>query len=74
MKAPLRKSPIPSSQIFVAKFLEESFFDPLWHFHSEFQLFIVLKGRGTRFVGDNIQRFKAGDLVFTGTKSASPLA
>ncbi len=66
MKAPLQKSPIPSSQIFVAKLLEDPYFDPNWHFHPEFQLFTVLEGTGTRFVGDNIQRFQANDLVFTG--------
>ncbi|GAB5554193.1 MAG: AraC family transcriptional regulator [Saprospiraceae bacterium] len=66
MKVPLQKSPIPASEVFVIKKLLEPFFDPNWHFHPEFQLFTVNKGTGTRFVGDNIQRFKAGDVVFTG--------
>ena len=66
MKAPLQKSPIPLSQVFVVKLLEDPYFDPNWHFHPEFQLFTVLKGFGTRFVGDNIQRFNDDDLVFTG--------
>ncbi|HKK74100.1 MAG TPA: AraC family transcriptional regulator [Saprospiraceae bacterium] len=66
MKAPLQKSPIPASRVFVIKELVDPYFDPHWHFHPEFQLFIVLEGSGTRFVGDHIQRFQAGDLVFTG--------
>lgn len=66
MKAPLQKSPIPASRVFVIKELEEPFFDPNWHFHPEYQLFVVLEGTGTRFVGDHIQRFQPGDLVFTG--------
>jgi AraC-like DNA-binding protein len=66
MKAPLQKSPIPASRVFVIKELEEPYFDPNWHFHPEYQLFVVLEGTGTRFVGDHIQRFQAGDLVFTG--------
>ena len=37
-----------------------------WHFHSEYQLFVVLKGSGTRFVGDRTTSFKEGDLVLTG--------
>lgn len=41
-------------------------FDPNWHFHSEFQLFIVMQGSGTRFIGDHVQPFKPGDLVLTG--------
>lgn len=66
MKAPLQKSPIPTSRIFVIKELKEPYFDPNWHFHPEYQLFVVLEGTGTRFVGDHIQRFQPGDLVFTG--------
>lgn len=42
------------------------YFDVNWHFHSEYQLFVVLKGQGTRFIGDHIQRFQAGDMVLTG--------
>jgi AraC-like DNA-binding protein len=66
MKTPQQKSPIPAAQVFVARSLEDPYFDPKWHFHPEFQLFVVLEGSGVRFVGDNIQRFKPGDMVFTG--------
>jgi len=66
MPLALRKSPIPDSQTFVIKALKEANFDPNWHFHQEYQLFVVLKGSGTRFVGDHIKSFDAGDLVFTG--------
>lgn len=66
MKTALQKSPIPTAHAFVVRMLEDPFFDPNWHFHPEYQLFVVLQGTGTRFVGDSIQRFQAGDLVFTG--------
>jgi len=66
LKSALQKSPIPKSHAFVAKALRESIFDPNWHFHSEYQLFMVLKGSGTRFIGDDIKPFKAGDFTFTG--------
>lgn len=66
MKTVLHKSEIPPSQIFVIKHLEEKHFDPVWHAHSEYQLFVVFKGTGTRFIGDNIKSFKPGELVFTG--------
>lgn len=48
------------------RFLEENHFDPVWHAHSEYQLFVVLEGTGTRFIGDSIKAFKPGELVFTG--------
>jgi len=66
MKHPLPKSPIQHSRLFVIKDLREPYFDPNWHFHPEYQLFVVLKGRGTRFVGDHIKSFEEGDMVFTG--------
>lgn len=66
MKSALQKSPIPHTHAFTIKALKEPIFDPIWHFHSEYQLFIVLKGSGTRFIGDNIKPFKKGDITFTG--------
>ncbi len=66
MKSALQKSPIPKSQAFVAKLLRQPNFDPNWHFHPEYQLFMVLKGSGTRFIGDHVKHFKEGDITFTG--------
>ncbi|MDB4292580.1 AraC family transcriptional regulator [Maribacter sp.] len=66
MKTVVQKSPIPHNHVFVAKHLKEAIFDPNWHFHSEYQLFLVLKGNGTRFIGDHVQPFKPGNITFTG--------
>lgn len=66
MKQALFKTPIPPDQTLVVKDLIEPYFDPFWHFHTEYQLFVVLKGSGTRFVGDNISPFESGDMVLTG--------
>lgn len=62
----LQKSPISPDRAFECNFLKAAHFDHSWHFHSEYQLFIVLKGTGTRFIGDHVSPFKAGDVVFTG--------
>lgn len=66
MKTVVQKSPIPHNHVFVAKHLKEAIFDPNWHFHSEYQLFMVLQGNGTRFIGDNVQPYKPGNITFTG--------
>lgn len=66
MKTPFQKSRIPTGKSFVINELIAPFFDVNWHFHSEYQLFIVLKGSGTRFIGDHMQSFKEGDMVLTG--------
>jgi hypothetical protein len=66
VKNPLQKSRIPEGKAFVIQELIAPYFDINWHFHSEYQLFVVLKGRGTRFVGDQTSIFKEGDMVLTG--------
>ncbi len=66
MKTAIHKSGIPDSQIFVIRHLEEKHFDPVWHAHSEYQLFVVLEGTGTRFIGDSIKSFRPGELILTG--------
>lgn len=66
MRPALEKSPIPETHAFVVKALRQVNFDPNWHFHPEYQLFVVLKGSGTRFIGDHVKHFKEGDIVFTG--------
>lgn len=38
-----------------------------WHHHREYEIVYVLKSFGTRYVGDSIESFNAGDLVLLGT-------
>lgn len=41
-----------------------------WHFHPEIEIMLVLKGKGTRFVGDSIEHFEPYDLVMIGANLA----
>lgn len=66
MKSALQKSPIAQTHALVVKHLREPIFDPVWHFHPEYQLFLVLKGHGTRFIGDHVKSFIPGEITFTG--------
>jgi len=38
-----------------------------WHYHPEVELIYFHNGAGTQFVGDNISRFGAGDIVLIGS-------
>lgn len=66
MKPLLKKSLESLNQSYIVRTLKEPHFDPNWHFHPHFQLFTVIEGTGTRFIGDDIRHFEAGDTVFLG--------
>lgn len=38
-----------------------------WHYHPEYELVVILKGEGIRLIGDHIERFKEGDMLFLGS-------
>jgi AraC-like DNA-binding protein len=65
VKAQVEKLLPPPSASFLYKTRREHF-GVYWHFHPEYQLTLVTRGRGRRFVGDHVGRFGPGDLVLTG--------
>src|SRR5690349_4930277 len=38
-----------------------------WHFHPEIELIYIHKGRGTRFIGNNVSRFESNELMLIGS-------
>ena len=43
-----------------------SHFLKIWHYHPELELVYIIKGTGTRFIGDGIERFSERELVLIG--------
>jgi AraC-like DNA-binding protein len=67
MKPQLHKLPVSSDASFLYKTLDCDYFNNPWHFHKEYELVLIDKSRGTRFIGDNVCHFEEGDLSMIGS-------
>ncbi len=38
----------------------------IWHFHPEMELVLILESTGTRFIGDSVSKFCAGEIILLG--------
>lgn len=47
--------------------VDRPFFVVPWHVHPEIEIMSIVDGEGSRFVGDHIENFTAGDLVVVGS-------
>ncbi len=55
-------TPLPESSFRIFGY-EVAEFDAPWHYHPEYELTIILKSCGIRYVGNSMESFEAGDLV-----------
>jgi len=60
LKVPLR----PESSITISEI--DNFYNQ-WHFHPEIELIYIHKGRGTRFIGNDVHRFEQDELCLIGS-------
>ena len=49
------------------------YFDAPYHFHPEYELTLIVKSEGKRYIGNHVADFSAGDLVLMGPNLASLL-
>jgi len=66
MKAQYERIERREHQTFGAYAYEKPEFDAPWHYHPEFELTYILKGRGIRYVGNGFAYFEDNDLVLLG--------
>lgn len=55
------------SNSFLIREFKSKIFDAPFHFHPEFELAVVVSGNGSRFVGNHIDEYGAGDFIFIGS-------
>ena len=67
MKALFEKILNDESSSFLTKHVALPYFDVPLHYHPEYELTLILNGRGKRFVGDHVEDFRPGDLVLLGS-------
>jgi len=55
-----------SHQSYLLRIFEEEAFISPYHYHPEFELTLITKGSGKRYIGNHMANFDEGDLVFLG--------
>ena len=59
-----RSSKLNSS--FTARLNRFPNFLKLWHYHSELELILIVKSKGTKFIGDSVLKFDEGEVLLLG--------
>jgi AraC-like DNA-binding protein len=67
MRPLLLKVPNVLDASFAFRQFKQSNINSKWHFHPEIELICIHHGMGTQFLGDNIKRFEAGDIILLGS-------
>ncbi|GAB2587308.1 AraC family transcriptional regulator [Spirosoma areae] len=68
MKPIIYKTLSSDENSFTVKEIKLPYFDTTWHFHEEFELVLITKSKGKRFIGTHISTFEDGDLALLGPR------
>ncbi|MGH2624611.1 MAG: cupin domain-containing protein, partial [Sphingobacterium sp.] len=67
MKPQFHKVPLLAHSSYVVKHeIKRHQTESNWHYHPEMELVYVMKGSGSRYIGNNISSFTAGEVILLG--------
>lgn len=66
MKASLEQLDSGLNQSLIFRHFSLPYFDAPYHFHPEYELTLIIKSEGKRYIGNHVTDFGAGDLVLIG--------
>ena len=64
----LHKLPLIHDTSFLYNKWRCDYFDKPWHFHEEYELVMIDKSKGTKFIGDKVSDFEEGELMLIGPR------
>ena len=67
MRPQIQKIPLSEQSSFMADTCYTPYFETPWHYHPEYEMVLVLEGRGKRFIGNNVADYEPGDVCFIGS-------
>lgn len=66
MSALLEKIVVKKDESFFIGIFQDNLDKSTWHYHNNYEISFITEGSGKRIVGDSIEEFQPGDLVFLG--------
>jgi AraC-like DNA-binding protein len=66
MRPHIQKLPLSEHSSFLADKFITPYFETPWHYHPEYELVLIIKGNGKRFVGNHVADYEEGNLTFLG--------
>lgn len=68
MRPQLHKLPLINDTSFLYNNWNCDYFNKPWHFHEEYELVMIDKSKGSKFIGDKVSDFEEGELMLIGPK------